>query len=361
VAAAPGAAAVAAFTVDDALAIELGELVDEAEVALLVEGRPVASSATIHRALLETAAGRDPAQPGTLRAGKRIGVLVPAGQGRPVAVLVAARGPDGPNFLLPVLGIMVAALVMAVGIAVLVARATTRPLGELGAAAARVAGGDLHTTIEVRSRDELGLLATSFNTMTEELRRYVGALRTAATSCRPASPASGTRWPAPTTSTGSCRSCWTPPSRPPERGPARCGWWTRRDHPAARGVGGVRGRGAAGGRAAGRLGRGRSGRPQRGAAARPAGRRRPAARARRAARRRAARRPAAQLEPADRRAGRLRPCGRPALRRGGPVHPANVHQPGDRGGRQRAAARGGPPAVGHRRAHRACGTTATSR
>ncbi len=59
----------------------------------------------------------------------------------------------------------------------MLARATTRPLEELGAAAARVAGGDLGTTIEVHSRDEVGRLAASFNVMTEELRGYVGALQ----------------------------------------------------------------------------------------------------------------------------------------------------------------------------------------
>jgi len=101
---------------------------------------------------------------------------VPAGPGQPVSVLVVLRRAEVASVVPIFLGITVLALPMAVGIAVLVARATTRPLGELGAAASRVAGGDLNTTIEVRSRDELGLLATSFNTMTEELRRYVGAL-----------------------------------------------------------------------------------------------------------------------------------------------------------------------------------------
>ena len=69
------------------------------------------------------------------------------------------------------------AVVAAVGVALLLARATTRPLEDLSAAAARVAGGDLDTTIEVRSRDEVGHLATSFNAMTEDLRSYVGALQ----------------------------------------------------------------------------------------------------------------------------------------------------------------------------------------
>jgi diguanylate cyclase (GGDEF)-like protein len=173
----PPGAAVASFTVDDALAVELAGLMGSAEVALLVDGRPVATSGEVPTALLEAAQDRRASESRTLRRGGRIGVLVPAGTGQPVAVLVVERGRDRASVLPPILGITVLALLMAVGIALLVARATTRPLGELGAAAARVAGGDLNTTIEVRSRDELGLLATSFNTMTEELRRYVGALQ----------------------------------------------------------------------------------------------------------------------------------------------------------------------------------------
>ena len=40
-----------------------------------------------------------------------------------------------------------------------------------------MAAGDLSTTIEVRSRDEVARLATAFNAMTEDLRGYVGALK----------------------------------------------------------------------------------------------------------------------------------------------------------------------------------------
>jgi HAMP domain-containing protein len=173
----PEGAAVAGFALDRGLADQLAWGVAEAGVALLVDGRPVAASPTVPSALLEQAAEPGPAGDRVVRADGRTGVLVPAGPGRPVAVLVVADRPAGavrPLFV--VVAIAALALVPAVGIAVLVARATTRPLGELGEAAARVAGGDLHTTIEVRSRDELGLLAASFNTMTEELRRYVGAL-----------------------------------------------------------------------------------------------------------------------------------------------------------------------------------------
>jgi len=177
---APPGAAVAAFTVDDALATDLRELISGAEVALLVDGRAVAKSATVPPALLsEIRTGTGAPGPGserTVRAAGSIGVLVPAGPGQPVDVLVVLRQIELSRLVPLLLAITALALLMAVCIAVLVARATTRPLEELGAAASRVAGGDLDTTIEVRSRDELGLLATSFNTMTSELRRYVGAL-----------------------------------------------------------------------------------------------------------------------------------------------------------------------------------------
>ena len=51
-----------------------------------------------------------------------------------------------------------------------VARRVTAPLGELVSGAERVGRGELSTTIPVRTQDEVGILARSFNTMTEELR-----------------------------------------------------------------------------------------------------------------------------------------------------------------------------------------------
>jgi diguanylate cyclase (GGDEF)-like protein len=59
----------------------------------------------------------------------------------------------------------------------LMARITTRPLAELSDAALAVAAGALDTHIEVRSRDEVGRLAYAFNTMTDELRSHIDALR----------------------------------------------------------------------------------------------------------------------------------------------------------------------------------------
>ena len=72
--------------------------------------------------------------------------------------------------------VIAATLALAGVIGWLLARATARPLAELGDAAARVAAGDYDTRIPVRSRDEVGRLANAFNGMTGELRTHVRAL-----------------------------------------------------------------------------------------------------------------------------------------------------------------------------------------
>lgn len=56
------------------------------------------------------------------------------------------------------------------------ARALTRPLKELSAAADAIARGELGTTVAVRTDDEVGALALSFNAMAESLARSHAAL-----------------------------------------------------------------------------------------------------------------------------------------------------------------------------------------
>ncbi|MCW2544867.1 MAG: diguanylate cyclase with sensor [Frankiales bacterium] len=102
---------------------------------------------------------------------------VPPGALRPFGVLVVVEASRGNNVLVQGAVIISLALLAAVGIAVVSARSTTRPLAELGDAATRIASGDLSTMIEVRSKDEVGRLAVAFNTMTDELRGYVGELQ----------------------------------------------------------------------------------------------------------------------------------------------------------------------------------------
>jgi class 3 adenylate cyclase/HAMP domain-containing protein len=55
-------------------------------------------------------------------------------------------------------------------------RRVTAPLAELVEGAERVGRGELDTTIPVRTRDEVGVLAQSFNEMTDELRILYGRL-----------------------------------------------------------------------------------------------------------------------------------------------------------------------------------------
>ena len=106
-----------------------------------------------------------------------VSAFTKAGNNRPLGVLVIVEATEGTSLLLQGGVIIALALLAAVGIAVVSARATTRPLAELSDAATRIAGGDLSSSIEVRSRDEVGRLAIAFNAMTDELRGYVGELQ----------------------------------------------------------------------------------------------------------------------------------------------------------------------------------------
>jgi two-component system nitrogen regulation sensor histidine kinase NtrY len=62
-----------------------------------------------------------------------------------------------------------AAILFAILMSSWAAARVTRPVEQLAAAAREVAGGNLHTEVEVRSHDEVGDLAEAFNRMTREL------------------------------------------------------------------------------------------------------------------------------------------------------------------------------------------------
>jgi signal transduction histidine kinase len=74
--------------------------------------------------------------------------------------------------------LLTAALVLAIiGLGVLIARQITRPLQELVGAAQAVTGGDLARRSQVTVRDEIGILSSSFNNMTEHLLDLYGTVR----------------------------------------------------------------------------------------------------------------------------------------------------------------------------------------
>jgi signal transduction histidine kinase len=63
------------------------------------------------------------------------------------------------------------ALVLALGSGFLIARSIYVPLQKLRAAAAEIGKGNLDTQIEIKSTDEIGLVAASFKEMTDDLKR----------------------------------------------------------------------------------------------------------------------------------------------------------------------------------------------
>ncbi|HSB20151.1 MAG TPA: HAMP domain-containing sensor histidine kinase [Anaeromyxobacteraceae bacterium] len=70
------------------------------------------------------------------------------------------------------LGFLVGAPLFAAAVGLFIRRSVARPVAALGEAARRLARGQMDTRIEVRSRDEFGLLAAQFNAMAEALVRH---------------------------------------------------------------------------------------------------------------------------------------------------------------------------------------------
>lgn len=99
--------------------------------------------------------------------GWSLGVMLPEREAvAPVFVLARHQA------VLAGLGLLVLA-----GVVWLLVVGLTRPLKKLAAAARRLASGDLQTRVEgVRPGDEVGQLAQAFNTMVEDLNRYVEEL-----------------------------------------------------------------------------------------------------------------------------------------------------------------------------------------
>ncbi len=102
-----------------------------------------------------------------------------------VALLAITRDP-GPalrterDALRLLLGTSLLALIVVGVIAVLLGRRTVDPVRRLTAAAARVAAGDLAASAAVSSRDEVGTLSRTFDTMTSSLAQLTGDLRASA-------------------------------------------------------------------------------------------------------------------------------------------------------------------------------------
>jgi two-component system, cell cycle response regulator len=151
-------------------------------VTLTTGGALVSSTLTATQAAKQTAAAKaQPAQPTTAsprvfdEAG-RILAFVPPSANQPYGVIVSERVPDTTNLTLVLAAIVLVTILAGLVMGRLLARLISGPVVELSEAAARAASGDLDIAIPVRSKDEVGQLATAFNHMTRELQTYIRQL-----------------------------------------------------------------------------------------------------------------------------------------------------------------------------------------
>jgi two-component system cell cycle response regulator len=166
----PAGTAVAVFDVSDSLLRTVQAAIGDGDVVLVSRtGQVVAATGDVSATTIRNAL-RNTGNKGLVTA------YAKPVKGQALGVLVLQPAAHGPGLLLGASTVILLAVVGAVGIAVISARSTTKPLTALSDAATRIASGDLSTVIEVRSRDEVGRLATAFNAMTDDLRGYVGQL-----------------------------------------------------------------------------------------------------------------------------------------------------------------------------------------
>jgi methyl-accepting chemotaxis protein len=78
------------------------------------------------------------------------------------------------------IGLALAALVIAIGVALYVTRSITVPVASAVVAADRIASGDLRDTIEVTSGDEIGRLQAAMRAMADRLAQVIGEVRAGA-------------------------------------------------------------------------------------------------------------------------------------------------------------------------------------
>ncbi|MDX6257816.1 MAG: hypothetical protein QOJ11_4150 [Frankiales bacterium] len=172
--------ALAAVALDDATTLRAWQNLADGDVTLVADGQVIATTASQQAAAqFAASAAKAAADTKVHSVDGQLLAAVPAGNGRPVTVVVTAKPGLGVGSLTSTLAaVLAAAVVLAVGFGWQLARVTTRPLTELALAARRIADGDLDTPVpDLGGGDEIGQLAGAFDEMTGELRRSIGALQ----------------------------------------------------------------------------------------------------------------------------------------------------------------------------------------
>lgn len=171
-----------AWPVDAKTAAQLTDPLDDPTGVTLIVGDAVVSSNLSADAAAKVAAayaahtaqGADLAK--TVDVGNRIVAFSPPTRAQPFGVAVSESAPGTSKLTWLLVAVVVFTIAAGLFIGRLLARLISRPVVELSEAADRVAGGDLDVELPVRSRDEVGRLASAFNDMTAELRSYIGRL-----------------------------------------------------------------------------------------------------------------------------------------------------------------------------------------
>ncbi|MCO5183087.1 MAG: ATP-binding protein [Anaerolineae bacterium] len=104
-------------------------------------------------------------------------LLFPPVQARVPAELLAVESTFLSRINNAILLSAIVAILVALLVGVLLASTISRPVRELTAATKRIAGGELGLQVPVRTKDELGELSQSFNTMSSDLARSTQARR----------------------------------------------------------------------------------------------------------------------------------------------------------------------------------------
>ena len=109
--------------------------------------------------------------------GFSLGVVVPVAEMNAVLTTAGQRIESETNLTLSLgAGLLGLLMLAALGISVFLGGVLASPLEQLRLAAQEIAGGNFDVTAEVRSKDEIGVLARTFNDMAAQLKSSIGQL-----------------------------------------------------------------------------------------------------------------------------------------------------------------------------------------
>ncbi|HET7144604.1 MAG TPA: cache domain-containing protein, partial [Anaerolineales bacterium] len=109
--------------------------------------------------------------------GYSLGLVVPKAEMNEAAIAISVRvANEAAGTLRNTVLIIGAVLAFSLLVSLWIGNTITLPLAQLTYTAQKIAGGDMNATATAQSRDEIGILASTLNTMTEKLRELISSL-----------------------------------------------------------------------------------------------------------------------------------------------------------------------------------------